>query len=512
MIDNGEAERVVVSAFQSYYIIPAWQQLASIITTTSCKMGSLRVFFHFLVVMVVIVSLVINWRNLHDTGVSDSILLELPMEIITKHVSFNSTTSRRPEGSVRLGNWGNSAPQAAGSNDNARLTFFLVAPYNYTSTFLDHDADRASTYYQNHLNEESAEIWLHRGFARMTRDQGQAQDPTNAHVILIAGYFHLNAAFLKPKEKGAFVDHSIMYQIYESELERIHGGVAEAKKRPHLLLIPSWNPSVAKDIGLKAFAKRLQAQGYTNLWSVGFERNEMWQGTPVERILPIPYVVRLGEESLAPSHTPVATSNRTPNFVFYAGEMRRNAKGWAGCHRDAIILPLQNSTFPLLDVRLVTKGNRIQQTDYNHRMHTSDYCLILCGDTPSSRSLTSAMISGCIPLRVGSRLRGLCEPPCHKGWGWHPTGAENPHLPYPDRIPWDIFPEVDEQRFMDSGEQVLKELFDSVTERRKAEMRSILDSTKKGWIYGFGDPVNSTNFGDAASFIWNSFQSTLLAN
>ena len=141
-----------------------------------------------------------------------------------------------------------------------------------------------------------------------------------------------------------------------------------------------------------------------------------------------------------------------------------------------------------------------------------DYCLILCGDTPTSRSLTSAMLLGCIPIRVGSRLRGLCEPPCHEGWGWTLASEQYPHLPYWDIIPWNEFPEVDEQQFIDSGEQVLKTLFERYDTTQKAKIRSILQNVQTAWIYGWGDPVDSVEFGDAVIYIWNSFQDVLSKN
>ena len=145
------------------------------------------------------------------------------------------------------------------------------------------------------------------------------------------------------------------------------------------------------------------------------------------------------------------------------------------------------------------------QADYNHRMRTSDYCLILCGDTPSSRTLTSAMVSGCIPIRVGSRLRGLCEAPCHGGFGWKPTTEQYPHLPFSEFIPWNLFPEVNEQEFMKDGEAVLNQLFLTVDWAQKENLRSIMNATRNGWIYGWGNPINSTNFGDATKCIWQSF-------
>jgi hypothetical protein len=245
-----------------------------------------------------------------------------------------------------------------------------------------------------------------------------------------------------------------------------------------------------------------------------------------DRILPIPYVVIPSDHK---ELTEFTRNERTNNFVFYAGDYRRNAKSWAGCHRDRMILPLMaqnnnnnnnsnnNETTAdaaaadiSMDVRLVDKRNgRLAQTEYNDRMTSSEYCLVVCGDTPSSRSLTSAMVSGCIPIRVGSRLRGLCEPPCKRGWGWDVTGAANPHLPFPDQIPWDDFPEVDEEKFTASGRQVLQDLFLGFDEEKKHTIRSILRKVQNGWIYGWGDPVTSTDFGDAVPYIWSSFKQAL---
>jgi hypothetical protein len=248
-----------------------------------------------------------------------------------------------------------------------------------------------------------------------------------------------------------------------------------------------------------------------NLWSVGFERNTMWQAVGADRILPIPYVVIPSDHK---ELTELTRNERTDNFVFYAGDYRNHAKSWAGCYRDAMILPLMqnntNETAAIMDVRLVgKKEGRLPQTEYNDRMASSEYCLVLCGDTPSSRSLTSAMVSGCIPIRVGSRLRGLCEPPCKKGWGWGITGAENSHLPFRDQIPWEDFPEVDEEKFTKSGRQVLKDLFLGFDDEKKNTIRSILRRVQNGWIYGWGDPVTSTDFGDAVPYIWSSFKQAL---
>lgn len=381
--------------------------------------------------------------------------------------------------------------------DKLSMKFYLVEPREYSTDFLLNFTEYSSNYYENHLNEESAEVWLHRGFSKMSKSR--TLDLAKVDIILIAGYFHLNLAISKPKGRKQTLDLSPMIDEYRKSLSSIYTKDPNIRSRPHLILVPSWNPSVAREVGLKALVDMLQNDlNLPSLWSVGFERNQYWQKISPDRIIPIPYVVR-PQLSVYQDFW----SERRQNFVFYAGDQRRNAKGWAGCHRDRLVLPLQNETE--MDIRLVNKRNRLSQDEYNYRMRTSDYCLILCGDTPSSRSLASAIVSGCIPIRVGSRLRGLCEPPCHRGFGWQPTGIENPHLPYSEVIPWELFPEVDEQLFIDNGRKELSVLFDQFDDKKKAQLRSIMNKTLTGWIYGWGNPVNSSEFGNASEFIWQSF-------
>jgi hypothetical protein len=378
----------------------------------------------------------------------------------------------------------------------APLKFYIIAPPSVTSKLLQDHPDKASSAYQRALNEESAEIWLHRGFESRTYEEGHTLNPYEADVFLICGYLHLNKAIHKPKGRRAKNDLSFVQEFVQKITN---------KTKPHLMLIPSWNPKVSSEAGVKSLSSTLEQQG-VNIWSVGFERNKFWQGVEPHRILPIPYVTRpfQSKDTLIEN----ARNPKTKNFIFYAGDTRGNAKAWAGCHRDQIILPLQNET-DIMDVRLVGKTNRLNQSEYNHRMISSDYCLILCGDTPSSRSLTSAMVSGCIPIRVGSRLRGLCEPPCHEGFGWRETGVENPHLPFAKDIDWDAFPEVEESKVILHGKQTLQALLSRTDDARKNKLRSKMLQVQMAWIYGWGDPVNSTEFGEVVPYIWNSFVKTL---
>jgi Exostosin family len=411
-------------------------------------------------------------------------------EHVSSTVEFDSFFNSSHQGSI------NASMKTAISRQVESLPkFFILAPPQVSTSLLDTNSSFPYKFYERTLNEECAELWLYRGTKRLSYEEGQTQNTSEADFFLLPGLLHLYSSWESKKNGGQQLNHSFVGQ---------YKNIIVSPTKPHLILVPTWNPKVSRIIGLKSLVEQLQDMG-VNLWSVGFERNHLWQHTPSNRIVPIPYVVR-------PSRLNDETSGgpRTTNFVFYAGDKRPNAKEWAGCHRDKLIEPLRNETN--MYVRIVNKRNRLNQTEYNRLMSTSEYCLILCGDTPSSRSLTSAIVSGCIPIRVGTRLRGLCEPPCKKGFGWKPTGLDNPHLPYPAAMDWDRFPEVNEAEFMKSGKILLQTLFQQYDGEAKAKLRAVMQTNRNGWIYGWGNPVDSEDFGGAIQSILSSFQDALKAN
>jgi hypothetical protein len=443
----------------------------------------------------------------------------------------------------------------------------------------------ASEYYRNNINEESAEMWLHRGFKQLKANR--TYNSTEADVYIVGGYFHLYSSGKimmhpnkpsrkrkKRKNKNNIDDDddddgdnrtessSSVSTSWDVVVSTLYRNIIIDSTKPHLILIPTWNPSVSRRIGLHSLVRTLRLSGISdsNIWSVGFERNLHWQPIPhVSHIIPIPYVVtsntRTRQQQLQPQKpkqipsllpsTDSSTTNTTrkKNFVFYVGDYRRNAGKWAGCFRSNLTQSLlrrndnndssidnNNNNYNNIDVRLVHKKDRLNQTLYNMRMRTSEYCLILCGDTPSSRSLSSAIVEGCIPIQVGSRLRGLCNPPCHEGFGWTISGPKYPHLPYGEIIPYDFFPEIDEKALLlmnnnknDGGDDTsstddvdgdvigsskpsdLETLFGIYDDNKKKHLRSIMEKVHSGFIYGYGDPVSSEEFGDAASYIWESF-------
>jgi len=392
------------------------------------------------------------------------------------------------------------------------ITELLKPVFNQTKSEL---LDMASNYYQSALNEESAEVWLHRGFQRLP---ARTKKKMEADVYVVVGYFHLFHALLPPSSSWS-----------DKMIPKLYRNIIVDPTKPHLILIPTWNPEISRKIGLHSLVSTLQLRGIpaSNLWSVGFERNIKWQQVPLaSRILPIPYVVEQDErkdksqESTKSMGKITINITRIENSVFFAGDPRKHADEWSGCSRpkiiDALNAKLKDDPFATADLQLLHKTNRMNQSTHQGRMQASEYCLVLCGDTPSSRTLSAAIVEGCIPVRVGSRLRGLCDPPCHTGYGWEVTGPDNPHLPFAEKIPWDKFPEIDEATLLKSNGKaiakdsmgILQSMFqDEILEMQ--QLHGVMDQVRSGFIYGYGDPVVSKDFGDAASYIWESFVSAL---
>jgi len=52
----------------------------------------------------------------------------------------------------------------------------------------------------------------------------------------------------------------------------------------------------------------------------------------------------------------------------------------------------------------------LDQATFAHHMRVADFCLVMCGDTSTSRRIFDAIIADCIPLIVGTQLWGRCDP------------------------------------------------------------------------------------------------------
>jgi Exostosin family len=422
------------------------------------------------------------------------------------------------------------------TNTSRLLLYYITDLPELTEWLVGNHTDVADRFYSSTLNENSGEVWLHRGFAERLGGH-RTLNAKEADVILIPSYLHLLKSL-----RGLIAQHRIearlaSYPEPDGIAQLVASRVAAIGQRakPHVLLVPTTNPSTSLSIGIAKVVAALQKRG-VNLYSVGYERNTFWQRLPPSRILPIPYVVRPDPSAFKVSAGPAATLPPQPSaaawgtILFYAGNARPKAVEWSGCNRS-MILPLVDTSSShfnssRIDVRLTDpQTSRLAPGEYNRRMANSRYCLVLCGDTPTSRSLTSSLVHGCTPLIVGSRLRGRCEPPCHPGWGWtvlvnatsstadatKPGGALT-HLPFEHQMNWSAFPELDEAAFADDPVGVLDTFL--------AHQSAALDETNRemlrfqnAFVYGVGSPVRKdAQWGGAVEAIWIELQQFLFPN
>jgi hypothetical protein len=415
----------------------------------------------------------------------------------------------------------NKTTSAAATTATTAFKFYILNVPNLTSTLLARHGGKngAAEVYGDFFNEDKAEMWLHRGLASFTYEQGQTMDPNEADVFFIPGYLHywLNRTLMSLSDKNELEGREKREAFADQVLS-----VIVNQSKPHVLLIPTRDPNMNKIIGLRGLVEGLQKEG-VNLYSVGFERNSFWQTVTTDRIIPIPYVVEpptiqpelFGSAAFndnkinSNGHNNNFQQSRIENFVFLSAHPRPNAMAWSGCNRS-MISPLVGRKHDNMDIQLNgnkhgrrASKNRISQELYNERMQTSDYCLILCGDTPTSRSLASAMMAGCIPLRVGSWWRGLCEPPCQLNRGF--SIANQSHFSFAHDINWGLFPELNETKFAQDPVQTLRDFFNQTTLRQdKRRTRAEMQRVQQAWIYGWGNPVTSRQFGELYSYLWKS--------
>lgn len=451
------------------------------------------------------------------------------------------------------------SPTLTHGTDPTRHTFYLLPVPELTTWLVGNFTSEAVHFYNHTINEERAEIWLHRGFERLQHHHGRTEDPDEAHVVIIPAYLHFNAFLLRNLGIADEATHRGRRQrpVEQHDTERKPNSLPWTASlwgpeiirrvrlhnvsKPHVLAVPTWNPKVSRKIGLPTLVHSL-TRNEVNLYALGLERNSFWYHLPTTRILPVPYVVATADHAIATASPALSMTPRTPStattpstrIIFFAGDARPNAGFWSGCHRAQLLLPLVNVTLSTtaatyhMDVRVSSKTlpQRLSQAAYNDRIRTATFCLILCGDTPTSRSLASAMSrggdpkrdekddrngsidSGCVPLRIGSRWRGICDAPCREGWGWNV--ANRSHLPFGGTIlDWSVLPELDEAAFATDPVGTIHTFLSTTSEAQIAVWQQRIRRHGQAWMYGYGHPVTSNDFGRAVEYVWRSLADAL---
>ena len=423
-------------------------------------------------------------------------------------------------------------PNVANDVPSATATpAFSILPLPELTTWLIGNFTNEAIHFYNQqaLNEEQGELWLHRGFLRLLLQSHEPLASPDHPVIIVSAYLHFNQYLYKRKGSIQPTDHGTPYstddwiRILQQRVQEAVTHNKDTRRMTFLLAVPTWNPTRGNEIGLskisRFFDRILIPQHNSHdqnirYVSLGYERNVHWQKVSSPRdILPIPYVVAV------PKKIPLTQSlyERIPNSIFYVGDTRPNAVRWSGCNRTALLQPFHAflETSNASYVRLIPrKAPRLPLDEYHRRMAQSQYCLIVCGDTPTSRSLSSAIVHGCTPLFIGmERWYGYCEAPCHRGWGWTilhngtytPNAAAISHFPFATLVDYSQFPSVKEIDVMTRPalSALLPSQFVWSTAPEAPDIASM-------FLYGFGDPVTTEDFGNAVPYMWESFVRTML--
>ena len=406
---------------------------------------------------------------------------------------------------------------------NPQMTTDLVRRDSKTGR-VNPAAERYVNIVQRQRSEDVAEIWLHRGFEI---NEDRTTDPLQADAFFIPAHLYMSA------RAGG---HRRRMQVFKSKLSKAIDNVESAfqnrrnkivkhaiknitddkvvehdsrpSHRPHVLLCPATSAPWAAQIGIDGLVKFLSEKvGRSNVYIISFERNAGWVGsTLLQNVIVAPYVITPDKRlsSLALMKELYTNNARRNDFVFYVADPRPNAMAWAGCDRS-MVKPLIDE--PNMKIGL-GKGGAVSFREFQRYMSESDYCLVTCGDTPTSRRLTDAMVTGCIPIFIGTRLFGECESPCFRGWGWTYTRGLY-HLPYEDEVDWASFPVVNESQFTASPKAALEDVFRNFTLARKKELRLMMQSFQLAFLYGLGSPISSNKFGSAVPHLWRSVQKIL---
>jgi len=141
----------------------------------------------------------------------------------------------------------------------------------------------ASEYYKNNINEKSAEMWLHRGFERLTANR--TLNPKETDVYIVGGFFHLfssgrvkiqsNRPSKRKRRKtkhndnddGNHTDKNALLSSsfsWEAMVTRLYQNVIIDSSKPHLILIPTWNSGASRRIGLHSLVKSLRFSGVSD--------------------------------------------------------------------------------------------------------------------------------------------------------------------------------------------------------------------------------------------------------
>lgn len=321
------------------------------------------------------------------------------------------------------------------------------------------------------VEEEKAEVWVHRALLASRR---RTLDPSEAEIFFVPAYLRLASS--RP-------------QLVEAMLANVTSSPWFKRREgsDHVFGYSSTNPQVASQLGMEKISAALP-----RAFRGAFEINPAWvkigRHFPLDRVIAMPYVVRADYFI----HNAATLEAEKSIEIFFTADERPHAVEWGNCSR-ARARELSHIPDSVISVSSTAK---VSPEEFAKNMGRSRYCLVMCGDTPTSRRIYDAIVASCVPLIVGKeRLEGKCVPPCKRGWGWYVSGPEHPHLPFGDvYVDYDVFPSVDELEFYQNPVKAVQASYISSQRHRHliAYMREIADDV----IYGYGALFHEEEGGD----------------
>jgi len=175
----------------------------------------------------------------------------------------------------------------------------------------------------------------------------------------------------------------------------------QSRPHDHLFICQSWTcakSAVSPDMTNLALKMTYLIHEPNTYWVNGDKESNFLPSKLPENLIVIPYL----------AHSNIIPFNEKPWVersykISFVGSLERRSN-W----RDVLTWPTvkELSYLHILDEGVgdeISDGNETKFDQYVTQMTNSQFCLILQGDTPSSRRLFDAMISGCIPVFTGPK-------------------------------------------------------------------------------------------------------------
>ena len=220
------------------------------------------------------------------------------------------------------------------------------------------------------------EVWVHRA---LLADKRRTTDPEAASLFFVPAYLSLSKSSDAPGHDERLTN--LIEELRNSKWFQRNRGA------DHVFGYSSINPGVARQLLFPKLHTGLE-RSYFGV----FEMNPAWVGgdrkeATLQRMVPAPYVVDASR--LAGTSAQIHDHSIS---VFFAAHRRPNAAQWSGCDRSKA-LGLESVPRSSIHIKSHRRRFLLDEDAFAHSMRVADFCLVMCGDTPTSRRIFDAIVA-----------------------------------------------------------------------------------------------------------------------